>query len=666
MKFFRRPKVLPLSEKLSRTLKREFPMRELRYKLFIVAALILSPVSGYLLHESAEARNAVPAPQVLKVEPPDWWAGQSIGSARNPLRLLVRGTDLGAARLNSSNRGIRVSNVRINEAGTYLFADLVIDRNLSPGSYPLTVVTPGGTVSAPFAISPELDRTSNFQGFSQDDVIYLIMPDRFANGDRSNDDPAVSRGLLDRSKGRRYHGGDLQGIIDRLPYLKDLGITAIWMNPIYDNNNRLDTKEVYDNEPTTGYHGYGAVDFYAVEEHFGDLAKFRELVQKAHAAGIRIIQDQVANHTGPYHPWVSDPPTPTWFNGTESDHVNENWQTHLLMDPNASDELKVPVLDGWFVNILPDLNQGDPEVEKYIIQNTLWWIGATGLDAIRQDTLPYVPRSFWRNWMTAIKREYPSVNVVGETLDGLPAQVAFFQGGVPRFDGIDSMIDTEFDYPLHFAVRETFAGGGSMKKLTEILHQDYLYPAPQILVTLLGSHDVARFMNERGATPEGLKLGFTFLMTMRGIPQLYYGDEIALGGGNDPDNRRDFPGGWQGDSRDAFTAAGRTAVENDVFNHLKKAIALRRELEPLRRGRLMQLAISDQTYAFARYTSNKTVIAAFNNSPQPQAVDIPIPRELRLGDGTVMRNRLGSGAQVRIENGRLGFTLAPRAAVILE
>jgi glycosidase len=324
------------------------------------------------------------------------------------------------------------------------------------------------------------------------------------------------------------------------------------------------------------------------------------------------------------------------------------------------------VLDGWFINILPDLNQDAPETARYIIQNTLWWIGMTGLDGIRQDTLPYVPRRFWRDWMTAIKREYPSVKVVGETLDGSAPQVAFFQGGATRFDGIDSRIDTEFDYPLFYPIRRVFGEGQSMRQLVDVLNQDYLYPAPQNLVTLLGSHDVPRFMSEKGATAEGLKLAFTFILTVRGIPQLYYGDEIAMRGGADPDNRRDFPGGWPGDPRNAFEASGRTAEEQDVFEHVRKALRLRAEIEPLRRGRMLHLAINEHSYAFARFTDRKTVIVAFNNHTQPETIEALIPRDLKLADGTVLRNRLGSGAEVRIENGKLKFTLASRAAVILE
>lgn len=630
----------------------------------ICVLLLVCGAAAFVALPSATARRAALAPEILKVEPPNWWAGHSVGAVGNPLRVLIRGRNLHGAKI-TAKAGLSFSRININDAGTYLFADLTISKSLKPGKYSFTITGELGSVEAPFELSAALPRQGNFQGFNQDDVIYLIMPDRFANGDPANDNPAVSQGLFDRNKPRRYHGGDLQGVINRLPYLKDLGVTAIWLNPIYDNNNQLDTKETDNGEPSTGYHGYGAVDFYNVEEHFGDLAKLRELVEKAHALGLKIIQDQVANHCGPFHPWVKDAPTPTWFNGTEASHIDENWQTQLLRDPHVPAEWVKPVLDGWFVNLLPDLNQNDPEAARYIIQNTLWWLGATGMDAIRQDTLPYVPRKFWNQWMTAIKREYPNVNVVGETLDGSPAQVSFFQGGTKRWDGVDSKIDTEFDYPLFYAVRDSFAKGQSTKRLAEILSQDHLYSNPDALVTLLGSHDVPRFMNEPGASVAGLKLAFTFLLTTRGTPQLYYGDEIAMRGGNDPDNRRDFPGGWSGDAHNAFESTSRNAEEKDVFDYVKKLLRLRKELEPLRRGALLQLMLNEQTYGFARLTATKTVVVVLNNNAQAEAVEFGLPAELRLAEGAVLRNVLAAGPDVKVEGGKLKFTIDAKSAVIL-
>src|SRR5262249_31197393 len=292
---------------------------------------------------------------------------------------------------------------RTNAAGTYLFVDVDVAPSARPGPRRLRVATSAGAADLPFELLRPLDRAGRFQGFSSDDAVYLAMPDRFADGDPANDDPAVSKGLYDRGKPRYYHGGDFQGLIDKLPYLKDLGVTALWLNPWYDNNNGLNEKETYDGKAITDYHGYGAVDFYGVEEHFRTLGQLVELVNGAHAHGITVIQDQVATHSGPYPPWVKDSPTPTWYNGTAERHLANTWQTWTLMDPYASPEARRATLEGWFIDILPDFNQDDEEVARYHIQNTLWWVAVTGLDGIRQDTLPYVPRRFWRDWSAAIK-----------------------------------------------------------------------------------------------------------------------------------------------------------------------------------------------------------------------------------------------------------------------
>lgn len=592
-------------------------------------------------------------PVVTKVDPPNWWAAHSV----NPVFLLVRGSGLHGAKVAVAARGFRISNVRVNDAGTYLFADLTIPRGARPGPVDLSVTTASGSVRIPFEITAPLPRAGRFAGVSEDDVIYLIMPDRFSDGDPSNNDPDVSRGLYDRSKSRYYHGGDLQGIINRLSYLKDLGVTAIWLNPFYENSNRLNTRERYDGQAITDYHGYGATDFYAVEEHFGTMEKLQELVDAAHRHGIKIIQDQVANHTGPFHPWATDPPKPSWYNGTVANHLDNTWQTWTLMDRHSPPAMRKATLDGWFINILPDLNQDDPDVARYIIQNTLWWVGMTGLDAIRQDTLPYVPRSFWRDWMAAIKREYPALQVIGELYDGNPALVSFFQGGVERWDGIDSGIDTLFDFPLFYPIRRAFANGQSVREVPMMLAHDHLYRRPDRLVTFLGLHDMERFMNEKGATIHGLKLAFTLLMTTRGTPLIYYGDEIAMPGGGDPDNRRDFPGGFPGDTRDAFTEAGRTADEQAVFQHVRKLARLRAANDCLRRGTLAHLAAAAEVYAYSRTTPGCTAVVILNNAPKPVGVELPIT------GFTATEDEIGS---VRARSGpdRLSAELPPRTAAL--
>jgi len=484
------------------------------------------------------------------------------------------------------------------------------------------------------------------------------MPDRFANGDPSNDDPLVSKGLFDRSKARFYHGGDLRGVIERLPYLKDLGVTALWLNPWYDNVNHPNERETYDGKAITDYHGYGAVDFYAVEERFGDLATLRELVDRAHALGIKVIQDQVANHSGPYHPWVADSPTPTWYYGTQEKHLANTWQTWTLQDPHGAPEMQKATLEGWFIDILPDLNQDDPEVARYIIQNTLWWVGKTGLDGIRQDTLPYVHRRFWKDWMAAIKKEYPDLRVVGELLDGDPALVSFYQGGVARFDGIDSGVDTLFDFPLFYEVRDACAKGESLREVAKVLARDHLYRDPSSLVTLLGLHDVPRFMGEPGASVGSLRNAFTFLLTARGTPLVYYGDEIALPGGVDPDNRRDFPGGFPGDPRSAFEAAGRTADEASVHDHVRALLKLRQEIGALRRGRTVNLHVADKTWAYARVLDGQAAVVGINTGEKEQTLDLDaLP--VGLAEGTRLRDRIGSLGEAVVEGGRLRLVLPP-------
>jgi neopullulanase len=566
------------------------------------SALLLSP-----------ALAAAQAPTVSKVEPPNWWAQHSI----NPVRVLVRGTNLTGATARCAP--LVCGTVKVNAAGSYAFLDVRIAPTTRPGDYPITLTTRSGRVQAPFTVSAQLPTMGRFQGFGNDDAIYLIMPDRFANGDTTNDRTPKSPAILDRAKKRWYHGGDLAGVRQRLPYLKQLGMTAIWLNPIYDNNDAEDTKEVYDGQTTTGYHGYGATDFYAVDEHLGTLTEFKALVDDAHRQGIKIILDMVANHSGPYHPWVKDAPTPTWFHGTEASHPNNDWQTWTLASRYANPAMQKNTLDGWFVNILPDFNQDDPEVARYIIQNTLWWAGVSGLDGIRQDTWPYVPTRFWRDWMRAIKRQYPKMNVVGEVLDGDPAQIAFFEGTNRAHDGITTGVDYMFDFPMHFAMRDAFAKGGSLRNVVQMLTRDHLYDNPNTLVTLFGLHDVSRFMGETGATTAGLKLAFTLLLTNRGTPLVYYGDEIAMAGGGDPENRRDFPGGWRGDAADAFNASGRTAEQQSVWSHVQTLLALRARTPALRTGALEHLVASEQQFVFRR----GTVLVAINNDTTAATVAVP-------------------------------------------
>src|SRR5215213_5774277 len=601
---------------------------------------------------------AAQAPEIFKVDPPSWWTRSTV----NPVRLMIHGRNLQDARVEV--QGLRIINTpKINDRGTYIFVDVFIGSNVQPGQRSISVTTPRGSTRASFEVLAPLNHTGRFQGFSTSDVMYLIMIDRFADGDPSNNDPPQSRGIYDRKNKFYYHGGDLQGVMDHLPYLKELGVTAIWLTPWYDNYDRLNQIELKEDKPSTGFHGYNPQDFYAVEEHFGSFAKLRELVETAHRSGIKIIQDQVMNHTGPYHPWVDDPTTPTSFNGTRTHHLKNSFQTWALHDRRAVESLKRETMEGWFLDFLPDLNQHDAEVSRYLIQNTLWWIGTTGLDGIRMDTWQYVPNSFWRDWTAAVKREFPNFRVVGEVKDGDVVHTSFFQGGKVRFDGVDSGLESLLDFPLFYPIRHAFAEGKPLDEIPKTLAKDYLYTNPEILVTLLGGHDDGRFMSEKGATIDGLKLANALVLTTRGVPQLYYGDELGMQGEDEPTTRGDFPGGFPGDKRNAFTTAGRTKAEQELFEYIRRLATLRRELEPLRSGELVNLYVSEQQYAYARTTPRNAVVMVFNNDNNSAEIEFDVAHT-GLKNGARLTDRLDTGRSVVISNGKLKVTLPKRSAAI--
>ncbi len=599
------------------------------------------------------------APTVNRVEPPNWWTGHTL----NPVRVLLHGSNLAGAQVRAVGSGLSVRNVRVS--GDYVFADVAIDPHAAPGAYHLRVTTQRGFADAPFTVSPPLAAQGRFAGFSPDDVVYQIMPDRFSDGDTSNNEPAGAEGLYGRDNPHLYHGGDFQGIINHLPYLKDLGVTALWITPVYENVH-VGTPAQKGSVTRYGgsdYHGYGAINQYGVEPHFGDLASLRRLVNSAHALGIKVIQDQVANHVGQHHPWTTDPPTPTWFNGTFAHHLNNTYQIWTVIDPHATPAEREATLGGWFANILPDLNQNDPEVARYEIQNTLWWVGETGFDGIREDTMPYVPRTFWTQWNTAITQQYPHVNAVGEVFDGDVSLVSYFQGGRVGPDGVDTRMDALFDYPLYFPLRRTFAQGASFHDLVTDEAHDWLFPHPTHLMTFLGNHDVKRFLNEDGATPEGLMLAQTFLLTNRGIPLLYYGDEIGMTGGDDPDNRRDFPGGFPGDPRDAFTAGGRTPSEEQIFQHVHTLTHLRAELPALRRGTQKTLLQTDHQWAYARILNQEAVLVVLNNDAAPATVTVPVGAT-GFADGAALTDRLGVSGPVHVAADSVTVTLPARTGAI--
>ena len=601
------------------------------------------------------------APVVLKVEPASWWANHSI----QPVRLLVRGRNLAGARVRGAKPQTTTTGVRINARGDYLFVNVHINPRALPGDYPLVLETAQGSTRIPFRVEQALEARSNFGGVDNDDVIYLIMTDRFSDGDAGNNiPPGAPAAALDRKNPRGFHGGDFRGVINQLPYLKELGVTAIWFTPWYDNWNGINN---CDKPwcPTTYYHGYHATDYYAVEDRFGNFATLRELVQKAHALGIKIIQDQVANHVGAQHPWVTNPPLDNWFHGTLQNHQRNRFQNSVLLSPHANKLTVRNTLDGWFSDDLPDMNQEEPEVTRYLIQNSLWWVGITGIDGIRQDTIQYMPRTFIRELSDALHRQYRNLWMVGEVFEVDAAHTAFFMGGHKGWDGIDTHLDSVFDFSLWGTSLQVFTNRKPVSALRDQLKYDALYPDASRLTVLANNHDTRRFMSLDGASLAGAKLHLAFIMSVRGIPQMYAGEEIAMEGEDDPDNRRDFPGGFPGDKRNAFLASGRTDKEQEMWEWTRDWIKLRREHSAIRRGQLIDLFYDEESYVFARQDASETIIVAFNRSSTEKRITVP-PGAITIRSGLRLVPLLGSGIEQKTISEGFDFTVPTKTAVAFE
>ena len=584
------------------------------------------------------------APVVRKVEPPNWWTHYT-----PEVTLLVTGENLGGARVKSTGRGIALVDAKASANGHYLFVHLKVGGDARAGNAELRISTDAGSTTAPWTLRERAATKGHFEGFSQDDVIYLIMPDRFADGDPSNDKPAGSNGIYDRSVPKAYHGGDLRGIREHLGYLHELGVTTLWLTPVWKNTD-------------SDYHGYHVVDFYALDDHMGTMAEYQALVADAHRLGMKVLIDYVANHTGPKHPWADDPPTPTWFHGSPAHHLEPSYSFLGIVDPHASPREYRNMLEGWFAGKLPDLNPDDSELGLYLAENAMWWTEMAELDGFRLDTFPYSSREFWSGWHARLREVYPRMNDVGEVADPDSSITAFFEGGRKQFDGVDTGLATVFDFPLCNALRDTIVKGESMEKIVTVLRHDEFYPHPETLVTFLGNHDDGRFVSEKGSDAAKLKAAFALLLTMRGTPQIYAGDEIALPGGEDPDNRRDFPGGFPGDARNAFTAAGRTAEQQDVFAYVQSLIALRKEHPALRRGKQWHIGWDDGYYAFLRETAEERLLVIYNNAGTSRRLEIAID-DTPLEKARGLRGIFG-GQTAEISDGKIVVTLPARTAAV--
>jgi len=583
------------------------------------------------------AEATAQSPVVHKIEPPNWWINYT-----PKLTLLLTGENLKGAGVESATHGATVEGSEASANGHYLFVHLRLNSKLRTGNVVIRLKTASGSTSVQLPLLARADSRGRFDGFSRDDVIYLIMPDRFADGDPANDRPAGSTGVYDRSQAKTYHGGDLRGVRQHLGYLHDLGVTTVWLTPVWKNTD-------------SDYHGYHVVDFYALDDHMGSMQEYQSLVADAHKLGMKVLIDYVANHTGPRHPWADDPPTPTWLHGTPAHHLDPSYSFAGIVDPHASPREYRATIEGWFAGKLPDLNPDDPALAVYLAQNAMWWTEIAQLDGFRLDTFPYSSRKFWQGWHERVRQVYPHIDDIGEVADGDSSITAFFEGGQKQFDGVDSGVSTVFDFPLCQALRDVIIKGDPAKKIVDVLQHDHLYPHPEMLVTFIGNHDDRRFMGEEGSNPAKLKAAFSLLLTLRGIPEIYSGDEIAMTGGDDPDNRRDFPGGFPGDPRDAFTAGGRTSEQQDVFAHVQSLLALRKNHPALRTGKQWHIGWDDSYYAFLRDLPEEKLLVVYNNAPEPKNIEIPVD-DTPIETARQLQSIFGSGS-AELSTGKVHVSL---------
>ncbi len=585
--------------------------------------------SGLLLLVLSLQAGLAQEPQVTKVEPPNWWAGMKL----NRVQLMLYGQRLAGASASCSSPGLRVLGTHSTGNPSYLFVDLELAPDIHPGTYPLRINAPSGPATVSYPVLPRQEREGRYQGFSSADVVYLITPDRFADGDPSNN--SVS-GMLeqqcDRTNPYARHGGDIQGIINHLDYLKDLGVTALWINPLTENNN-----------PVQSYHGYAASDLYKIDPRFGNNGLYTRLVESAHARGLKIIQDHVSNHISIQHPWLKNLPAPDWLNGTVKSHDRTRHYKIELTDPYADSTARQNLKEGWFADYMPDLNQKNPLLRRYLIENCIWWIESTGLDGLREDTFPYADDGFLAEWCSMIRNEYPKFNIVGEVWINDPAFLAPYQRGNTLSRPFDAQLPCVTDFGLFDAFMQVFGSHAGIGTVETCLAKDFLYPDPSNLLTFLDNHDVARIMEVTGGDVQRTRLALALLLTTRGIPELYYGTEIGMRGGQDHGTiRSDFPGGFPGDSLDAFTPSGRTARQDSMFQYVRSLLRLRKEHAALTRGSLVQFPAADDMYAYVRSWGNEKILVLANNGTNAKAFALST-LQTQLGSARTLKEVLNGG-----------------------
>ena len=597
-------------------------------KKILIAFAALALASCSAPHFDPASVEDATAQQVTRVEPLSWWTDM-----KTPLQLMVQGSGISAYDVAvEGGKGVSLTKVSKAESPNYLFADVEIAPNAEPGTYYIVFTKDGESFKYPYEIAAREKGSAERRSFTTADMIYLIMPDRFANGDESNDSVECMADKLARERKSGRHGGDIQGVIDHLDYISELGATYIWTTPF-----------LADNAPRGSYHGYAASDYYHIDPRFGSNELYRTLVAKANEKGLGIIMDMVPNHCGTEHWWMEDLPFQDWIHQFDT-YTGTNVAFSTNMDPNASRKDLYIQESGWFVPSMVDMNLDNPYVLKYFIQWAIWWIEYAGLDGFRVDTYPYNEKQPAADWCEAIMNEYPNFNIVGECWTPSIPQLAYWQGGNANKDGFDSHLPSIMDFPLHDAMRAGLAEdnpgwGQGMTRVYDILSHDFVYHDLSKMLIFPGNHDTARLGDVLGKNPAKVKLAMAMMATMRGIPQIFAGDELMFVSDNLRDAgdhgglRVDFPGGWKGDAVDLFTDEGRKAQTHntdglevpqgqaaEMFDYVSRLFQWRKTKDVIHNGKTLHFMTRDNTYGYFRHDEYDVVFVYINNSQQPKNI----------------------------------------------
>lgn len=584
-------------------------------KIIFIGFIILFSISCNTEKQDLKSYDNIQLIDLIeRVEPPNWWVGMKTKN----LQILVYGNSINDLIPKISNSNIELTSFDKVKNENYLFLNISISENAKPDEVEIDFYKNNVVVDRYiFSLLNREKNASNVEGFNSSDVMYLITPDRFANGDSTNDDIKSMFERPNRDYNRGLHGGDIKGIINHLDYIKDLGFTTVWLNPVLENNMKK-----------SSYHGYSTTDYYKVDPRFGSNELFQELSISAKEKGIKLVMDLIPNHCGSEHWFFKDPPMDNWFNN-QSGFKQTSHRRETVQDIYASEIDKREHADGWFVETMPDLNQKNQKMSKYLIQNTLWWIEYARLSGIRVDTYPYSDKDFMSDWTFAVMDEYPNFNIVGEEWSDNPIVISYWQKDKINHDGYVSYLPTLMDFPLQISFTEAllddFSWGKGFIKPYKTLASDFLYPNPNNLLIFPDNHDMTRFFTQVNNDIDLFKMGIVYYSTMRGIPQFYYGTEILMNSDENPGDhgliRTEFPGGWPDHSKNAFTGDGLSYNERQTQLFFKEILNWRKDNEVIHNGKLIQFAPKGGIYSFFRILNNKMVWVIFNRNNSPETLE---------------------------------------------